>query len=261
MSRTRDAVRKRSRSRLMRFDAIERLMTVRREMAEERAAEERRWLEAEQADERLRGGRGERRAAEQAAGWQPVPVPLPTYVSKPMAPRRAPADRPDPARCVERGAGRRGQHGAADARQSGAGPVRPARAAPGAGRRCRHCSTTRPTPRTSSTRSSRPAPSTTERPGRGRDRRPRSGRPRLFGSLAVSTRGCSAAGSAPRSQRGGQGFESPQLHHSVVDDQALPRDRGGASSCRSSSYLPCRRLTISVIQIGANGEVQFGGVG
>jgi len=88
VSRTRNAVRKRSRSRLLRFDAIERLMTVRREMAEERAAEEQRWLEAEQADERLREAE-EKRAAEVAAGWQPVPVPLPTYVSKPMAPRRS----------------------------------------------------------------------------------------------------------------------------------------------------------------------------
>ena len=31
--------------------------------------------------------------------------------------------------------------------------------------------------------------------------------------VRAPTRGCSAAGSAPRSQRGGQGFESPQLHH------------------------------------------------
>jgi hypothetical protein len=41
--------------------------------------------------------------------------------------------------------------------------------------------------------------------------------PRLGGDLrlitsCVFTRGCGAAGSAPRSQRGGQGFESPQLH-------------------------------------------------
>lgn len=88
VSRTRDAVRKRSRSRLMRFDAIERLMTVRREMAADRAAEEQRWLEAEEADRREREAE-EKRQAEAAAGWQPVPVPLPTYVSKPMAPRRA----------------------------------------------------------------------------------------------------------------------------------------------------------------------------
>ena len=31
-------------------------------------------------------------------------------------------------------------------------------------------------------------------------------------SLVHGSRGCSAAGSAPRSHRGGQGFESPQLH-------------------------------------------------
>jgi hypothetical protein len=87
--RTRVAVRQRSRSRLMRFDAIERLMTVRRELAEERAAEQRRWEEAEAAERAVREEE-ERRRAEAEAGWNPVPVPLPTYVSKPVAPRRAP---------------------------------------------------------------------------------------------------------------------------------------------------------------------------
>lgn len=89
LTRTRAAVRKRSRSRLMRFDAVERLMTVRRELAEERAAEERRWAEAEAAEQRLREEEEERRRRAEAE-WSPVPVPLPTYVSKPMAPRRAP---------------------------------------------------------------------------------------------------------------------------------------------------------------------------
>lgn len=93
VSRTRAAVRKRSLSRLMRFDAIERLMTVRREMAEDRAAEEQRWLDAEQASEREREAQ-QARGAEAADGWQPVPVPLPTYVTKPMAPRRAPVVEP-----------------------------------------------------------------------------------------------------------------------------------------------------------------------
>lgn len=90
LTRTRAAVRKRSRSRLMRFDTVERLMTVRRELAEERAAEERRWAEAEAAEQRLREEEQERRRQAEAE-WSPVPVPLPTYVSKPMAPRRAPA--------------------------------------------------------------------------------------------------------------------------------------------------------------------------
>jgi hypothetical protein len=88
VSRTRAAVQKRSMSRLMRFDAIERLMTVRRELAEERAEEERRWQEAEAAEARLREEE-ERRRVEAEAGWNPVPVPLPTYVSKPVAPRAA----------------------------------------------------------------------------------------------------------------------------------------------------------------------------
>jgi len=87
VSRTRDAVRRRSLSRLMRFDAIERLMAVRREMAEDRAAEEQRWADAEEADLRERAAE-EQRVAEATGGWQPVPVPLPTYVTKPMAPPR-----------------------------------------------------------------------------------------------------------------------------------------------------------------------------
>jgi ABC-type multidrug transport system fused ATPase/permease subunit len=84
VTRTRAAVQKRSMSRLMRFDAIERLMTVRREMAEERVEEERRWQEAEAAEARLREEE-ERHRVEAEAGWSPVPVPLPTYVSKPVA--------------------------------------------------------------------------------------------------------------------------------------------------------------------------------
>ena len=44
--------------------------------------------------------------------------------------------------------------------------------------------------------------------------------------FAAAPRGCGAAGSAPRSQRGGQGFESPQLH---PRSEALPRKRGRAS--------------------------------
>lgn len=95
VSRTRQSVRKRSRSRLMRFDAIERLMTVRRELAEERAADEIRWQESEQRMEDVRREteaehrRTEHRRQEAAAGWSPVAVPLPTYVTKPPAPRRA----------------------------------------------------------------------------------------------------------------------------------------------------------------------------
>lgn len=90
VSRTRQAVRRRSRSRIMRFDAVERLMAVRRELAEERAAEERRWQEAEEAERLVREAE-EKRRREAEAGWSPVPVPLPTYVTKPVAPRRGPA--------------------------------------------------------------------------------------------------------------------------------------------------------------------------
>ena len=92
VTRTRQAVRRSVRSRIMRFDALDRLMSVRRELAEERAAEEARWEAAEEAL-RLDREAEERRVAAEAAGWKPVPVPLPTYVSKPMAPRRTPAPR------------------------------------------------------------------------------------------------------------------------------------------------------------------------
>ncbi len=89
VTRSREAVRKRVSSRLGRFDALDRLMAVRRELAEERAAENARWSAAEEADRRVREEE-ELRAAEEADRWDPVPVPLPTYVSKPQAPRRAP---------------------------------------------------------------------------------------------------------------------------------------------------------------------------
>jgi hypothetical protein len=92
VTRTRQAVRRSVRSRIMRFDALDRLMSVRRELAEERAAEEARWEAAEEAL-RLDREAEERRVAAEAAEWNPVPVPLPTYVSKPMAPRRTPAPR------------------------------------------------------------------------------------------------------------------------------------------------------------------------
>lgn len=89
VTRTRHAVRRSMKSRLLRFDALDRLMTVRREMAADRAAEEARWAAAEEADARLREEE-ERAAAEAEGRWDPVPVPLPTYVSKPVAPRQAP---------------------------------------------------------------------------------------------------------------------------------------------------------------------------
>lgn len=103
VDRTRQAARRSMTSRLTRFEALDRLMSVRREMAEQRAAEEARWVAAEEAERRLREEE-DRLDAERAGRWEPVPVPLPTYVSKPPAPRRAaPMDLarpagPDPAR-------------------------------------------------------------------------------------------------------------------------------------------------------------------
>ena len=45
--------------------------------------------------------------------------------------------------------------------------------------------------------------------------------------------GCSSAGRAPRSHRGGQGFESPHLHHPNPD--YVVRARSGTPSARSSA--------------------------
>ena len=166
VDRTRAAVRQRSRSRLMRFDAIERLMTVRRELAEERAADQRRWDEAEAAERAVREEE-ERRRAEAEAGWNPVPVPLPTYVSKPVAPRRAATVEMDDV--TAGGAARSGSRH----RRSPALPRRPPD--------WTGCSTTPRRPTTSSTRSSPAAPSTTDRASAP------SAECCRFGSLAVST--------------------------------------------------------------------------
>jgi hypothetical protein len=79
LTRTRHAVRKRLRSRLRRVDSADRLTEARQLLAERRAAAEAERVEAERA-----AREAARRAAE---GWQPTPVPLPTYVTKPVAPR------------------------------------------------------------------------------------------------------------------------------------------------------------------------------
>ena len=79
LTRNRHAVRKRLRSRLRRADSAERLTEARQLLAERRAAAEAERVEAEKA-----AREAARRAAE---GWQPTPVPLPTYVTKPVAPR------------------------------------------------------------------------------------------------------------------------------------------------------------------------------
>ena len=86
VSRAREAIGRRSTSRLLRFDLIERLMAVRRELAAERAAEDVRWGQVDAALRREEEAE-RRRASAAADGWTPVPVPLPTYVTKPVAPR------------------------------------------------------------------------------------------------------------------------------------------------------------------------------
>ena len=129
VDRTRKAVRQSVRSRLMRFDALDRLMTVRREMAEDRAAEEARWAATEEAlrvereAEERRGRRAGRRLAAGAGAAADV-----RQQADGTSPR--PRDRPHPSRRLERGpaAGRPGR----------AAAVRPAlRAAPRAGQHVR----------------------------------------------------------------------------------------------------------------------------
>jgi hypothetical protein len=86
LARSRRAVRRRTRSRLRRFDSAERIVESRRAIVEERTAAEAARLAAQDAAEAAARAEAERLAAE-AVGWAPVPVPLPTYVSKPMAAR------------------------------------------------------------------------------------------------------------------------------------------------------------------------------
>jgi hypothetical protein len=80
VSRTRESVRNRTRARLRRFDSVERLLEAKASLSAERAAA----AEAAGVAEREEAAR----LASDAAGWQPVPVPLPTYVTKPRAPDR-----------------------------------------------------------------------------------------------------------------------------------------------------------------------------
>lgn len=90
--RTREAARRRSDSRLRRHDSAERIVAARTVLAEQRAAAEAARVEQEwAAHEAARGG-----------GWAPTPVPLPTYVTAPRAPRVArPIDLTRPGRWSE----------------------------------------------------------------------------------------------------------------------------------------------------------------
>lgn len=86
LTRTRQSVRSRTRSRLRRFDSAERIVEARRMLAERRAAAEAERVEAEFAAHES-GRRDSAAAAGDTMGWHPTPVPLPTYVTKPVAPR------------------------------------------------------------------------------------------------------------------------------------------------------------------------------
>jgi len=83
LSRTRQSIRRRSLARLSRLESADRIFHARRALRAERAA-----AAAERVAEAARA-EGHR----QSDGWQPVPVPLPTYVTKPVAPPH-PAERP-----------------------------------------------------------------------------------------------------------------------------------------------------------------------
>ncbi|MDQ1614984.1 MAG: hypothetical protein QOJ60_923 [Actinomycetota bacterium] len=88
LERLRDTVRRRTRSRLRRFDSAERIVAARQVIAHQRAAAD----EARRAADEVAAAEewaAQARRAEQAAGWEPVPVPLPTYVSKPVVRRGA----------------------------------------------------------------------------------------------------------------------------------------------------------------------------
>jgi hypothetical protein len=82
LTRTRHAVRKRLSSRLHRVNSAARLAEARQLLADRRAAAEAERVEADWA-----AHQAARLDAERAGGWQPTPVPLPTYVTKPVAPR------------------------------------------------------------------------------------------------------------------------------------------------------------------------------
>lgn len=81
LSRTRETVRRRTISRLSRFEAAERIFHARRTLRAERAAAEAERRGADEAAQSL--------ARQETRAWQPTPFPLPTYVTKPVAPRPA----------------------------------------------------------------------------------------------------------------------------------------------------------------------------
>ena len=87
VTRSRESVRRRTRLRVRRFDSVGRILAAREALTQERAAALAERLAVEASAEVSAREEAERLAAA-AAGWQPVPVPLPTYVSKPRAPDR-----------------------------------------------------------------------------------------------------------------------------------------------------------------------------
>ena len=100
VSRSREAVRRSMRSRLTRFDALDRLMSVRRELAEERAAENARWAAAEEA-ERLVREEEEREAADEAWRLGPGPGAAPDVRQQAAGSAPGATDRPHPSGRLE----------------------------------------------------------------------------------------------------------------------------------------------------------------
>lgn len=123
------------------------------------------------------------RAAAGPDSWEPVPVPLPTYVTAPVAP---------------------GSPAASTSRPPAPGPP----AAPPSPRTPRSSTSTRPRPPPAhARRASSPPRPTSEGVVTG---------PLQKVLLFLLVGAVAQSGSAPRSHRGGQGFESPQLHPTTV---------------------------------------------
>jgi hypothetical protein len=130
--RDRDAIRRRSDSRLRRHDSADRIVAARGVLAEQRAAAEAARVEQEwAAHESARRTAGRPVGTDDAAGsgWQPVPVPLPTYVTAPKAPRSSrPIDLTHPGKWSEQQAAAAGTGQVFDQTMEGSGyaPAEPA---------------------------------------------------------------------------------------------------------------------------------------
>jgi len=126
VARTREAVRRRADSRNRRHDSAERIVAARAVLAQQRAA-----AEAARVEQEWAAHEAARREAERSAvlvdGWEPTPVPLPTYVTAPRAPRVGrPIDLTNPGKWTELQARAGGEVFDQTREGSGYAPVDPA---------------------------------------------------------------------------------------------------------------------------------------